>query len=72
MPPSKITDELIVQICDHIREGNYVESSCFACGKAKRTYYNWVKRGEEDTEAKAGTAPVQEACSCPDLPLPPA
>jgi len=50
VPPSKITDELIDQICNHIREGNYVESSCFACGIAKRTYYNWVKRGEEDTE----------------------
>ena len=49
MPPSKITDELIDQICEHIRDGNYVETSCLACGIAKRTFYNWAKRGEQES-----------------------
>ena len=48
---TKLTPELIQRICDFIHKGNYVSTACRAVGIHTSTYFNWVKRGEADTEA---------------------
>lgn len=50
--PSKLTADLQERVLDAILEGAFVETACQACGISKRTFYRWLKRGE-DAEARA-------------------
>ncbi|MHA1304883.1 MAG: IS630 transposase-related protein [Candidatus Heimdallarchaeaceae archaeon] len=46
----KLTSELQGQIVKYIKSGNYVETACDAVGIAKKTYYEWLKKGEQGIE----------------------
>lgn len=48
--PETITAALIDGICRAIRAGNYIETSALFRGVPKRTFYNWIKRGQGDIE----------------------
>lgn len=50
--PSKLTAELQERVLDAVLEGAFIEVACQACGISKRTFYRWLKRGEE-AEARA-------------------
>lgn len=44
--PTKLTPELQRQICEHLLQGNFVETVCDFVGIDKATFYGWLKRGE--------------------------
>jgi transposase len=52
----KLTPELTERICEFIAKGNYIATACQAAGIGKRTYYDWLERGERDL--KDGTEGV--------------
>lgn len=49
----KLTRELCDTICENLRRGNYITTSCRACGITTKTYYNWKRRGEKGEEPYA-------------------
>ncbi len=49
--PSKLTEELTTQICDLLRDGNFVETVCDFVGINKTTIYEWIARGERGWKA---------------------
>lgn len=49
--PTKLTPELIEEICKLIRIGAYIETACNFNGIHKDTYYRWAKDG---ARAKSG------------------
>jgi hypothetical protein len=44
--PSKISRRLIKRIGETIEQGMYVETACVMNGIARKTHYNWLKRGQ--------------------------
>ena len=44
---TKLTLELQEIILKHIEAGNYAKDACHAVGISEKTYYEWLKRGEE-------------------------
>ncbi|NQT73578.1 MAG: hypothetical protein HQ553_12550 [Chloroflexi bacterium] len=44
--PTKLTPELQTKIVGYIKDGNYIETACQACGIDKKTYYNWMSRSD--------------------------
>jgi hypothetical protein len=44
----KLTRGLIREICTLIKNGNFAEVACSACGIGKTTFYRWLQLGEED------------------------
>ncbi|NLA45469.1 MAG: hypothetical protein GX869_07490 [Candidatus Cloacimonetes bacterium] len=42
----KLNQELIKKVCGYIKTGNYIETSCRACGITAKTYYEWIKKAE--------------------------
>jgi len=44
----KLTAELIGNITQHIHKGHFVEHACQMVGISKRTYYDWLERGERE------------------------
>ncbi len=44
------TRKLQKEICDYLKEGNSIEDSCAIAGIAKRTFYNWIDRGNAGEE----------------------
>jgi hypothetical protein len=44
--PSKLTPELQERIVGLVREGNYIEIACEACGFHQSQYYRWLNIGE--------------------------
>jgi hypothetical protein len=49
--PSKLTPELQKEICDLLREGNFVETVCDYVGIDKTTFYDWSNRGDRGWKA---------------------
>lgn len=47
--PTECTPELIEKIVTYVMDGNYVETACLLAGIAKKTFYNWLKMGQEET-----------------------
>lgn len=78
--PTKLTPELIIQICEYIQKGNYRSVAAKACGVPASTWNLWIKNGKEFpdglygqlldfvqiAEGAAETAAVQAICSHPD------
>ena len=50
---SKLTQELCDVICENLRRGNYLTTSCRASGISTSTYYSWKKKGEKGEEPYA-------------------
>jgi hypothetical protein len=48
-PKTILTEELIGRVEQMLRAGNYVEVACAAAGVGRRTFYEWLSRGEEET-----------------------
>lgn len=44
----KLTAELIGNITQHIHKGHFVEHACQMVGISRRTYYDWLERGERE------------------------
>ena len=49
--PTKLTKEIINEICQLLRAGAYIETACNFVGLNKDTYYRWAKDG---ARAKSG------------------
>ena len=49
--PTKLTKEIINEICQLLRAGSYIETACNFVGLHKDTYYRWAKEG---ARAKGG------------------
>jgi hypothetical protein len=50
---SLLTPELIDEIAEIVRKGNYIQVACACVGISKGTYHLWVKKGEEETARRA-------------------
>lgn len=59
--PSVYSTELCNLICDHLRNGHYVETATALAGISARTYYRWLAEGEED-ESKDLDTPMAAFC----------
>lgn len=59
---SKLTPELLEQIVQYIKVGNYNKDACQAVGISERVYYKWLKRGEKalKLEEKGNKIPKKE------------
>ncbi len=44
---SKLSEELIEEVCQIVREGNYVQTAIKALGIKQSTFYYWLKKGRE-------------------------
>ena len=42
-----LNDQLIVDLCHAIRQGNYVKVACASCGISMNSFYGWMKKGEQ-------------------------
>jgi hypothetical protein len=47
--PPKLTRELIAQIADVVRAGNYLDTAARYCGVTRASFHEWMKRGHEQT-----------------------
>ena len=45
---SKLTAELQHKFCAHIAEGMNISDTCAAVGISRKTFYNWLKKGEAE------------------------
>lgn len=55
--PTKLTQELIDAIADHVAEnGSYVDDTCALFGISRAIYYRWKKQGEQDRDEGRETA----------------
>lgn len=48
--PTKITAVIIAKITEYLMEDNYFEVACAACGITRQTGYNWLERGEKESQ----------------------
>ncbi len=49
----KFSVEVVDQVVDAVRAGNYVSTASAAAGIHRATYYSWMKRGEIASDARA-------------------
>ena len=49
MKNGKLNDELIAKFTKYISQGNFTVVVCDYLGINESTYYNWIKRGKEDS-----------------------
>lgn len=49
--PCKLTPELQTKICEYIAAGNYITTSCQACGVDRMTYARWLELGQAEADA---------------------
>lgn len=47
----KYTPELVEQLIKYIEAGNYIETACGAIGLSKQTFYKWLKRKSDFSDA---------------------
>lgn len=45
--PTKLTPEIQDKICDYLKMGNFIDTSCKLVGIHKDTFFEWMKRGRE-------------------------
>jgi len=43
--PTKLTEQLIQDICEPLRNGNYIETACDLAGIATPTWRDWLEKG---------------------------
>jgi len=61
--PTKLTPEVKDKIIRYIRGGNYIETAVQASGITKKSFYNWLDRGNKELErlAKSPKARVRQS-----------
>ena len=58
--PTKITSAIISKITEYLMEDNYFEVACAACGITRQTGYNWLERGEKESQRiESGEIPYE-------------
>ena len=57
-----LTQELQRNICAFVRAGAYDYAAAEACGISRRTFFEWLERGER--KSKRGRAPVYVQFAC--------
>jgi transposase len=57
--PSKLTPELQAKMAELFLGGNFAETVCDYVGLNKVTFYNWMKRGEQDEQFGVETPYVE-------------
>jgi len=48
--PSKLTEELVKEICNYIEQGNTYDRACRLAGISDSIFYKWKARGEKEGE----------------------
>jgi transposase len=48
MSDTKLTPEITEIICQYIEKGNSIETAAQAVGICRKTFYNWLDRGEKE------------------------
>ncbi len=43
---TKLNEKLILYICEYLKKGVPILTTCQAVGIAESTYYDWIKRGQ--------------------------
>ena len=56
----KFNAEVVDRIVDAVRIGNYVATASAAAGIHRATYYSWMKRGEQASDARATGEPLDD------------
>lgn len=54
----KFSAEIVDQIVDAVRVGNYVSTASAAAGIHRATFYSWMKRGEQASDVRANAEPL--------------
>ena len=54
MAKSKLTKEIIEQLADDHSKGLPIKHCCAFAGISKSSYYNWMKKGEEENKSNNG------------------
>ena len=54
----KFTPDVVDQIVAAVLAGNYVSTASAAAGIHRATYYSWMKRGEQASDARANAEPL--------------
>lgn len=44
--PTKLTEQLQTDLCEHLKIGNTIEAACVLVGICPETFYEWYNRGE--------------------------
>lgn len=56
----KYSEELTEKICKHLKKGNTITTTCQAVGIAKSTFYEWVEKKSDFSDA------IKKAMAIPD------
>ena len=48
--PTKLTTELMNEIAQYLRAGNYIETTAALVGINRDSIYEWIKRGNKEQE----------------------
>ncbi len=56
----KYSEELTEKICKHLKKGNTITTTCGAVGIAKSTFYEWVEKKSDFSDA------IKKAMAIPD------
>lgn len=50
--PSKLTDALQAQLCDHVDKCNSLEDAAALCGLERSTVFRWMQKGREQSRGR--------------------
>lgn len=50
--PYKLTPDRIEAVCKSLRLGNRLDTSAAACGVARSTFFEWLRKGRRDRDAQ--------------------
>ena len=48
--PTKLTEDLLGELCGHLENGNPISTACALVGIGESTYHKWQKRGKEEMQ----------------------
>lgn len=66
---SKLTPQLIDQLCRHLKTGTFDYAAAQAVGISKRTFYRWLEQGRQEEDALATREESGEEIPDSDLSL---
>ena len=65
--PTKLTHDVIEDICNWLKLGYYQEDAAIMAGISASTYYEWMKKGEQE---RVALEEGEKALTLPDTSLP--
>ena len=57
----RLNRSVIDKVCESISQGNYIKSACMSAGISERSYYDYMKQGDEDLSCDRKTIFAQFA-----------